>query len=140
MPAIFEHCRTVRPDEIDELGHVNNLEYVKWILEAATDHATAQGWPTQRHLDLGAGWVVRTHRIDYLQPAFADDELVVRTWVCDFTKVTCRRRYEVVRPGDGRVLLKAETHWAFVEYQTHIPRRIPREVLDAFTAVPDDAG
>jgi acyl-CoA thioester hydrolase len=108
------------------------------MLEAATAHAEAQGWPTQRHLDLGMGWVVRTHRIDYLQPAYADEELVVRTWISDFTKVTCRRRYQVVRHRDGLVLLNAETHWAFVEYRSHIPRRIPREVLDAFTAVPDD--
>jgi acyl-CoA thioester hydrolase len=84
MPTIYEFFHTVTADEIDGLGHVNNLEYLKWMQAAAIDHSTAQGWPPERYVEAGAGWVVRTHTIEYLRPAFVGQEIVVRTWVANF--------------------------------------------------------
>ena len=59
MPARFEHHRTVRDDEIDFLGHVNNIVYLRWMLDAAIAHSTVQGWPNDRYFKMGSGWVVR---------------------------------------------------------------------------------
>ena len=66
-------------------------------------HSAAQGWPAERYHELGAGWVVRSHQIEYLRPAFAGESLVVRTWVAGFRKVTSLRRYKIIRPADERV-------------------------------------
>ena len=76
MPAIFEYHHTVDDREIDALGHANNVAYVEWMQAAAVAHSAAQGWPTQRYQDLTLGWVVRSHKIDYLQPAIAGDQIV----------------------------------------------------------------
>ena len=35
MPAIYQHLHTVRADEIDALGHANNVVYVEWMQAAA---------------------------------------------------------------------------------------------------------
>jgi acyl-CoA thioester hydrolase len=140
MTAIFQFVHVVRDDEIDAvIGHVNNLAYLKWMQTAAMAHSAAQGWPTEAYQKLGAGWVVRTHHIEYLRPAFPGEEIVVRTWVADFKKVTSLRRYEIVR-GAGEcevVLAKAATDWAFIHFATHQLRRIPPEVSGAFEIVPD---
>ncbi|MGE3317567.1 MAG: acyl-CoA thioesterase [Planctomycetaceae bacterium] len=135
MPAIYEHHHVVLDAEIDDQGHVNNVEYLRWMNRAAVDHSTAQGWPPQRYLESGGGWVVRTHRIDYLLPAFAGDEIVIRTWVGNFTKATSIRRYHIIRPRDGATLAKAETNWAFISLEHRVPRRIPPELADAFEQV-----
>jgi acyl-CoA thioester hydrolase len=138
MPAIFEWEHRVLQEEIDGLGHVNNLAYLRWMQDAAVAHAAVQGWPARRHHDLGAGWVVRSHHIDYLRPAFADQQIVVRTWVAGFRKITSLRKYKIVRPADGELLATAETNWAFVNFERQFPQRIPREVIEAFDIVAAD--
>jgi acyl-CoA thioester hydrolase len=137
MPAVFEHQHQVTEDEIDGVGHVNNLEYLRWMQDAAVAHSAAQGWPSQAYYTLGQGWVVRSHFIEYLVPAFSGDEIVVRTWVAEMKRVTSMRRYELVRITDGKQLAVARTNWAFVKFSTLQPCRVPPEVLNAFEIVPD---
>lgn len=135
MPSIYEHALVVAPDEIDRLGHVNNLVYMSWLQAAALAHSAVQGWPPERYAALGCGWVVRSHQIKYLQPAYLDEQIVVRTWVADMKKVSSTRRYKVTRVRDGSLLASAATEWAFVDYQTGALRRIPEEVWSAFELV-----
>jgi acyl-CoA thioester hydrolase len=135
MPDIYYHSHTVEPAEIDELGHANNVSYVVWMQTAAVAHSAAQGWRGPRYRALGQGWVVRRHTIEYLQPAFAGDRVVVETWVATMKKVTSLRRYRVVRAGDSALLATAETNWAFVDFASGKPARIPPEVAAAFTVV-----
>ena len=134
MPAIYEHRTTVRADEIDVQDHANNVVYLRWMQDAAVAHSAAHGWPASRYAQAGAGWVVRSHPIEYLQPAFAGDRIVVRTWVATMRRVTSVRRYRILREDDhGETLLAtAETLWAFVRYTTGEPTRIPAEIADSF--------
>ena len=138
MPAIYEHRLTVTEDALDEQGHVNNVEYVRWMQDAALGHSAAQGWTAERYRQLGGGWVARSHWIEYLQAAFAGDEVVVYTWVADFRKIRSLRKYKILRPRDGTVLAVAETDWAFIDYEQRAPRRVPPEVAAAFSVVPPD--
>jgi len=135
MPAIFEYHHCVTAEEIDGLGHVNNIEYLRWLQKAAVAHSAAQGWPMSAYYELGLGWVVRSHFIEYLIPAFAGDEVVVRTWIADIKRVTSMRRYELVRQSDGKLLATASTNWVFVNFATLQPCRVPGEVMSAFEVV-----
>jgi acyl-CoA thioester hydrolase len=140
MSAIFEYSHVVTEAEIDDvIRHVNNLAYLKWMQSAALAHSAAQGWPAAAYQELGAGWVVRSHQIEYRQAAFPGDSIVVRTWVANLKKVTSLRRYEILRAGDPKqaLLAIAATDWAFIHFATHQPRRIPPEVIRAFEIVPD---
>jgi acyl-CoA thioester hydrolase len=135
MPEIFEYCRTVGEESIDSLGHVNNVAYVDWMQSAAVAHSAAQGWPGERYQRLGLGWVVRSHKIEYVQPAFAGDRIVVRTWVATMKKVTSLRRYQIFRQDDETLLATAQTKWAFINYATGEPARIPADVAGSFQLV-----
>lgn len=137
MPEIFEYPHTVAESEIDVQGHANNVVFVGWLQSAALAHSAAQGWPTERYLKKGTGWVARSHHIDYHQPAFAGDQVVVRTWVATMGKVTSIRRYRILRIGDGVLLASAETKWAFLNFATGQPIRIPPEVIASFQLVDD---
>ncbi len=136
MVPIYAHKHVVLPEEIDTLGHVNNLNYLKWMIAAAVGHSTANGWPPERYREVQSAFIVRSHHIDYLQPAFVDEEVVVQTWVASFNKVTCVRRYKATRPKDGVVLATGETGWAFLGLKPYQPRRIPPELLSAFVLIP----
>jgi acyl-CoA thioester hydrolase len=134
MTHVFEYPHEVRSDEIDEQGHVNNVVYVAWMQHAAVAHSAALGWTAARYRELGAGWVARTHHIEYLRPAMAGDKVVVQTHVAEMKKATSLRRYRIVRPADGVLLARAETDWAFINFTTGRPARIPPEVVEAYLA------
>ncbi len=135
MPDVFEFHHTVAGDEIDSLGHANNVAFVDWMQSAAAAHSSAQGWPGRRYQEIGKGWVVRSHRVEYLEPAYPGDPVVVRTWVAAMKKATSLRRYRILREPDGALLATAETLWAFIDYATHHPHRIPSEVVESFPIV-----
>lgn len=137
MPAIFDWNYVVSREDLDELGHANNISYLKWMQSAALAHSSAQGWPIDAYQKIGLGWVVRSHQIEYLTSAQLGDEIVVRTSVANLKKVTSLRRFLIMRSSDEVVLAKAATEWAFIDFSTGAPRRIPAEVAQAFEVVPE---
>jgi acyl-CoA thioester hydrolase len=137
MSEIFEYYLTVGHDDIDMLGHVNNVVYVRWLQDSALAHSAAVGWSTERHLQFGFGWVVRWHHINYLRPCLADDRIIVRTWVSSMKRVMSERRYQIFRVIEGgkELVATAETRWGFIKYSTGCPARIPPEIQEALIAV-----
>jgi acyl-CoA thioester hydrolase len=119
-----EYDFPVPPGAIDANGHVNNVEYVRWMQDAAVWHfETAGGAPLMR--EAGATWVVRSHHVEYLAPAVAGDTIRVRTWVENFRRATSLRKYEFRRADDGTPLARGETEWVFVDATTGRPKSIP---------------
>lgn len=132
-PDRFTTTFSVPAGAIDELGHVSNLKYIAWMQEVAIQHSAARGWPVERYLQSGAVWVVRSHYISYLRPAFEGDVVTLETWVAEVKKSSSLRKYVVLRPHDGAVLAEAETSWVFVDRKTGRPCRIPDDLRAAFT-------
>jgi len=135
---IFSRRFAVPAEAIDIQGHASNLAYVGWMQDVAIEHSAAVGWPMRRYRELGAGWVVRSHFIEYLRPAFADELLGVHTWVPRFDQRSTPRRYLFIREADRAVLAKAETIWVFVDLATGRRRPIPPELLESFDPVPEE--
>jgi len=138
MPAIYEHAVVVREEDLDRLRHANNQVYLRWMIKAAVAHSRAQGWPMDRYLELGAGWVVRRHEITYLAPALHEDEIIVRTWVSTLERATSKREYRILRPTDGVLLAEAATDWVFVDYSNQKVVRIPDDVAGAFEVLNEE--
>ena len=134
---VYRYEFTVPADALDENGHVNNVRYVQWMQEAAVRHYESIGGipPTQA---IGATWVVRSHNIEYLRPAFAGDRIEVQTWVVNIRRVRSLRRYRFVRVPDGKLLVKGETDWVFVDAKTGAPRLVPDEIIRIFPLQPEE--
>ena len=66
MENVFTLTITVSTEDIDNLHHVNNLVYVKWMDKIATSHWTylTKDSPFPEYV-----WVVMRHEIDYLKQA-----------------------------------------------------------------------
>lgn len=130
--GIYHYELTVSQVAIDGNGHVNNVDYLRWMLEAATAHADSVGG-TGASEKLGGTWFVKSHHIEYLRPAFLNDNLVVQTWIASVGRVRSTRKYRIVR-GD-ETLVEGETDWVFVDVETGRPRIIPKDVMDCFVVV-----
>lgn len=137
MPRILVHTFDVPGDVIDANRHVNNLAYVRWMQDVAIMHSAARGWPMERYVQTGTGWVVRSHYIEYLRPTFEADQLSILTWVCDIRQRSSTRKYLFWRAADRVEVARAETVWVFVDARTGRPREISPEMRETFEIVKD---
>lgn len=134
--GIFRRRFVVPADAADQNGHVNNVVYVRWMQDAAIRHADDSGG-TAAATAAGGAWLVRSHKIEYLSPAYPGDSIEVSTWVAGFGRARSLRRYTFVRESDSRLLAKGETEWVFVARASGRPRAIPESVRKCFAVVPD---
>ena len=130
ISTVYSKIITIPPSAIDENGHVNNVVYVQWMQDIAVEHYAAIGGIEAQGQD--STWVVRKHSVEYFLPAFEGEEIEIRTWVENLRKVRSLRMYEFVRKSDGKILVKGETDWVFVDTKTGSPRAIPIEVERVF--------
>jgi len=137
LEKICRHTIKVPAEAIDTNGHVNNVHYIQWMQDAAVLHSKEAGC-TRLTESLGATWVIRTHKVEYIQPAFADDNITVLTWVSNFRKVRSLRKYKFIRTSDNVTVAQGETDWIFIDKQTGRPSIIPSEVKNTFELVPED--
>jgi acyl-CoA thioester hydrolase len=135
-PQLFTKTFSIPGDAIDELGHVSNLKYIAWMQEIAIQHSAAQGWPVERYLQNGAVWVVRSHFVTYVRPAFAGETITIQTWVAEIKPRSSLRSYLVSRTNDKCVLVEAETNWVYIDRQSGRPLRIPDDLRAAFNSEP----
>ena len=109
--APFEKSVSVMPEDIDEQNHVNNTVYLRWVQEVATAHWKAVA---SREAQKGIGWVVLRHEIDYKAPACLGDDVLLRTWVGQATRLTFERFTEICRSSDGRCCQRLERSGALL--------------------------
>jgi acyl-CoA thioester hydrolase len=132
-PERYEVDIEVRPEDIDQLGHVNNVVYVRWVQEAAMAHWRARAEPEDQ---AALSWVVRRHEIDYVRPAYPDTQVVARTWVGEASRLNFDRHTELVRASDGKPLARARTVWVPVDSTTLRPTNVSDRVRKQFSVDP----
>ncbi|MEJ7603600.1 MAG: thioesterase family protein [Kofleriaceae bacterium] len=117
--------------DIDELGHVSNLVYLRWVLDVAMGHTRALGWDHPQYRALGAIFVVRRHEIDYVAQVREGEQLIGETWVDQFRLASCIRKTEL-RRGD-QIVAKGATTWAMMSLSTGRPVKIPEDLRALFS-------
>ncbi|MEL6159352.1 MAG: acyl-CoA thioesterase [Cyanobacteria bacterium J06627_32] len=134
--AVYQHELAVPTGAIDENGHLNNVEYVRLMQEVAIAHA--KNTPcAEETAKAGATWIARSHRIEYLRPAFESEHLVILTWCASIRRVRAQRQYRFFRKRDRTLIASGETDWIFADIKTGRPRSIPSEVSAAFELLPE---
>ena len=135
MPLLDPHLPyeieiSVQPSDIDQLGHVNNVVYLKWTQEIATAHWYASATKEQQMTLL---WVVTRHEIEYKRPSFIEDTVVARTWIGKATHRFFERYTDFHRKSDGKLLVKVKTLWVPVDFKTKRPVLVGKEVYEMFS-------
>lgn len=121
--------------EIDELGHVNNVVWLKLAMRLCGAHAVALGLSYAELVAGGGLFVVVRHEIDYLRAAFPGEEIEGETWVSEMHGARSTRHVRFTRVGDATPLVVLRSEWAYVDAKTQRPKRIPPAVRERFTLV-----
>lgn len=134
-PSIAFWCGLSVPDlssTSEEIPHVNNAEYVRWIDRTAELATDAVGLTREMLLEAKRMWFVARHEIDYRAESFKGDELVIATWISDYSRIRATRRTLIHRPADEKIILDASTSWAYVNLETRKLARMEQDVMDRF--------
>ncbi|MBN1355371.1 acyl-CoA thioesterase [bacterium] len=130
-PDAFELTIAVHPTDIDELGHVNNVVYLRWVQDVAVAHWRHAATPEQQ---AAIFWVVVRHEIDYRHPVKLGEIIIARTWVGASTTHTFERHTELLREQDGKELARARTLWCPIDIKTFRPILVGDDVRRRFSA------
>ncbi|WP_439545852.1 acyl-CoA thioesterase [Sandarakinorhabdus sp.] len=125
---VFRLNVTAGAADIDELGHVNNAVYLRWIQDVATAHWSAVAAP--EHLAAYV-WVVTRHEIDYLRPTLLGETLTLTTWVGE-PKGARFDRYVDISGAEGQLRVKAVTTWAILDRASGRLARVRPEIAAPF--------
>lgn len=122
----------VSADDIDVMGHTNNVVYLGWLEKIAWDHSCALGVNWSVYQRLNRAMVARRHELDYLGATHEGETIRVATWITDPGKLGIKRRYQLLRSDDNRTVMRAVTQWVCIRLDTGRPSRMPQEFVQAY--------
>lgn len=125
----FETTITVVQDDLDELNHVNNMRYIKWVNEIAKSNWEQIATATIKDSFF---WVLLSHYIEYKQAAYLNDTILLRTYVTKTEGVKSTRIVEVYNKSTSKLLAKSETNWCLINKKTQKPARVTTEINNLF--------
>ena len=131
MPYMPSHSLafTAAPSDIDELGHVNNAVWVRWIQDMATAHWAALAAPEHVAAYI---WVVTRHEIDYRGNIGPGESVIGRTWIDALPKgAQFDRRVEFINTA-GKVIVRANTTWAMIDKMSGRLVRVTADIAAPF--------
>jgi acyl-CoA thioester hydrolase len=120
---------TAVPEDIDELGHVNNAVWVQWVQRIALAHWYALA-PAE---DQAAYfWVITRHEIDYRGNVSVGETVTGETWVPEPPRGARFNRHVRFVGEDGRVKVEAVTTWAIIDRAAGRIIRVPAHLAALF--------
>lgn len=135
MSTIFDFNITVKEQDIDVLGHVNNVKYIQWMQDVAEAHIETLGLGVQHYLALKHAMVAVEHHVQYRKAAFLGEHIVLRTWLDDLNALYSFRQYAFYRPADRSILFVGQTKWACIEITTGRPKRMSPSFTQAYQPI-----
>lgn len=102
----------VRYAETDQMGIVHHSNYAVWFEAGRTDFIRNMGMPYSKIEESGAMLPLLELRCSFKSFAKYEDELVVKTWIKEYTGTRLVFHYDICK-ADGRVISEGETMHAW---------------------------
>lgn len=126
----FEQTIRVTKAHLDELQHVNNVQYLQWVQDIAGAHWQSLIAGKTEAFGL---WVVRSHHIEYKRQAKLGDNLRAVTHV-ELTKGFLSERIVRFYLEDTTTLVaQCSTQWCYLDPTTQKLLRIPEDIHALFS-------
>ncbi len=126
---VFELDVVVKQKHLDEMNHVNNVQYLQWVQDVAKAHWESQALP--EWLEKYA-WFALNHFIEYKKPAFLSESLRLTTHVHEFTGVKSVRLVRIFNTKNNDLIVQAKTEWCMIDKKTLRPVRVPEDIVSPF--------
>jgi acyl-CoA thioester hydrolase len=131
-PIHFQLSITVQPEDIDQANHVNNVVYLRWVQDVSEGH-----WleVATNEMKESYYWVAIRHEIDYKNPGFLGDELLLNTYLKEYGGVRSKRAVQIIRKSDNKLLVESLTTWILMSSASNKPARISEDMMELFPKI-----
>jgi acyl-CoA thioester hydrolase len=128
---IFTQRFPVDAADIDELGHVNNIVYLRYAQDIAIAHWRSRATPEMLAQYV---WVVMRHEVDYRAQLTLGDDVEVRTHVDDHARGPAWARFvDIYKAGSEKPAAQIKSNWCLLDAQTRRIKRVPPELVARFS-------
>ena len=129
----------VRHYECDAYGHLNNVNYVRYLQEAGLDGSAVAGYDLAFLMEMRCRWQTRRLQIDYLRPVRYGDKVEVGVCAVKPSAASLHWSYEFRLAGDDELVARAQAECALVDGISGAPVEIAAGLALALSPGEDDA-
>ena len=104
----------VRMSDLGEDQRVMPHRVLEWCQDAATWASSAAGYTTERYIEMGAAWYIRSIVLQVPGTLIFDDRVEIETWVSSLRRFRTERCYVVYAGGEVRA--RAQAEWMFLKF------------------------
>ena len=128
---MFEYTFHVGYSEVDQNLIMTPSAVLARLEDCTVFHSEASGMPMKPARDMKEAWMVVSWQVLFSAWPRLNDEITARTLTTRFHGFEGDRDY-TIRDGDGRVLIKANSRWVYMDLAEQHPIRVPEAVACAY--------
>jgi acyl-CoA thioester hydrolase len=130
----------VRFQDCDPLGHLNNVRFLDYFLNAREEH-------TQKYYNLNlmelarqhrANWLVTNHQIAYLRPANLGAVIYIQSRIIHFDNTTIVIEGTMLNKDKNKLKALLWTTMRYVSLETGKPTDHPDDIMNMLEALDDE--
>ena len=115
-------------DHLDDLNHVNNIQYLIWSQEIAKAH-----WQKiNNKIKIEGVWMVRSHEVEYRLGAYLNDEIRIETHVKNIRGPLSLRIVEFYNNKTTQLIVSCRTQWCYVNLASRKPINVSTKIQNLF--------
>lgn len=110
---------TIRFQDCDPMGHLNNARFIDYILNAREDHLMEHyNLDLREYMQKGLGWMVANHEIYYRKPALYNEKVLIRTSLIEYGESELLMEAIVMDERETHIKALQWTKFVFVNART----------------------
>ena len=128
---IFEHKARVDIGKVNGNSFITNKDMLSLLENVACMHSDKAGYGIREIPITHLSWVQLNWRVKILRRLVYGEEVTIKTWARDATKITTLRDFEVI-DKDGKTVCIATTKWTLTNIDTKSITRITEDMISKY--------
>lgn len=133
--AIYEYTTRIRYSEIDKNGTLSIAALLDLFQNSSNFHSEEVGQGFEYLLSINRAWVLSSWQVIINRLPQFNEDVIVQTWSYGIKYTLGFRNFRLIT-SDGEVLAYANTVWAYIDINTHLPVRCPADIPEKYGTEP----
>lgn len=137
MKKTLTSSTKIRFQDCDPFNHLNNSKYIDYLINAREDQIEKEyDLDVYAHIKNNqAGWVVTSHQIAFLKPAFLMEEVTIESQLMSFDENKLQVEMRMMDKSGQKLKSLLWTQFTYVDLKTQQKASHPKYLMELFTEV-----
>lgn len=137
MKKTLTSSTKIRFQDCDPFNHLNNSKYIDYLINAREDQIEKEyDLDVYAHIKNNqAGWMVTSHQIAFLKPAFLMEEVTIESQLMSFDESNLQVEMKMLDKSGQKLKSLLWTQLTYVDLKTQQRAAHPDHLMDLFTEV-----